>query len=180
MKAIEIIFGLIKIPTDFLLTISAFLLAYNIRLFTDLIPGIQLPITESEFPPINEYLIATSIAALILVLFFASAGMYSLKKPLKLSKQYWKILINSTFWLFLIISYYFIIRSFPFSRLALLQTWIFTIILVSIGRTIIYRIQQYFYQSGKARSNVLLVGSNNFTEEFVTAYFKNPEYNCIG
>ncbi len=180
MKAHDIVYGLIRIPIDFALTLAAFLFAYNIRLVTDLIPGVQLPITASIFPAFDQYLISSSISAAILVLFFAAANIYSLRKPPKLSKQLYQISIATTLWLFLIISYYFITRTFPFSRLALLQTWLFTLILVGLGRIIIHYIQQRSYKKGRFQTAVLLVGSNRFTADFVKTFFKNPQYKCIG
>ena len=44
MKKHELIFWSLKVPLDFLIIFSAFFLAREIRLMTDLIPGIQLPI----------------------------------------------------------------------------------------------------------------------------------------
>jgi len=44
MKKHEIIFSTIKLPLDFIIIFIMFFLAREIRLITDFIPGIRLPI----------------------------------------------------------------------------------------------------------------------------------------
>jgi len=48
MKHHELIFSLVKIPWDFFIVFCAFFLAREIRLITDLIPGVNLPIQTIE------------------------------------------------------------------------------------------------------------------------------------
>ncbi len=180
MKPLEILFGVLRIPLDFLLTIGAFFLAYQIRLTTDLIPGIQLPIKPSTFPKFNEYFLIATIAAFALIIVFAFSNLYSLKRPEPLNKQISRILISSIIWLFGIITYYFLVRTFPFSRLALLQSWFFAFFLVSAGRAILQWIQNKLYRKGIAQTKVLLLGESNITAELALHFFKNPQYKCVG
>ncbi len=180
MKPLEIFFGVLRIPVDLVLTILAFLIAYQIRLNTDLIPGVQLPVTISTFPEFQEYLAVTLIAALLLLAIFAVFNLYSLKRPEPLSKQISKILAGSVIWLFSIITYYFIVRTFPFSRLALFQSWLFTFILIVSGRCLLQYFQNKLYRKGIAQTRVLLIGAGASTEEIVANFFRNPQYRCIG
>ena len=180
MKPLEILFGVLRIPLDFLLTIAAFFLAYQIRLSTDLIPGIQLPVSISTFPEYREYLFIATISALLMVGLFAFSGLYRLKKQESLHKQISKIFTSSLVWLFAIITYYFLVRTFPFSRLALLQSWFFAFILLAIGRTLLQRLQNRLYRRGIAQTRVLLIGTGEITSELQDNFFKNPEYLCVG
>lgn len=180
MKPLEIFFGVLRIPVDFILTVLAFLLAYQIRLTTDLIPGVQLPVTISTFPEYGEYLAVTAIATFLLLVFFAFFGLYGLKRPEPLSKQISKILAASIIWLFTIITYYFIVRTFPFSRLALFQSWFFTFIFLVIGRTFLQSLQNRLYRRGIAQTRVLLIGATETAGEVLTNYFRNPQFKCIG
>lgn len=180
MKPLEILFGVLRIPIDFLLTIGAFFLAYQIRLTTDLIPGIQLPVSASTFPAYNEYLQIAISATAALILIFAFSNLYGLKRPEPLNKQITKIFVGSIIWLFAIITYYFLLRTFPFSRLALLQSWFFAFLFISAGHTVLHWIQNKLYKKGIAQTRVLLLGANSVTEELVKHFFKNPQYKCIG
>ena len=180
MKPLEIFFGVLRVPVDFLLTIAAFFLAYQIRLTTDLIPGIQLPVSISTFPPYGEYLWIAAISALMLLGIFALSGLYRLKRQESLHRQISKILSSTLIWLFAIITYYFLIRTFPFSRLALLQSWLLTFLLVSLGRVLLQWLQNRLYRRGIAQTKVLLIGTGEVTRELLSSFFKNHEYRCIG
>lgn len=180
MKPLEILFGVLRIPIDFLLTIAAFFLAYQIRLTTDLIPGIQLPVSASTFPEYNEYLMIATTSALLLVGIFAFSGLYRLKRQESLHKQISKIFASSVIWLFTIITYYFLIRTFPFSRLALFQSWFIAFLLISIGRTLLQFLQRKLYRKGVAQTRVLLIGAGEITEELLDNFFQSPEYLCVG
>jgi exopolysaccharide biosynthesis polyprenyl glycosylphosphotransferase len=180
MKPLEIFFGVLRIPVDFLLTITAFFLAYQIRLSTDLIPGIQLPVTTSTFPEYGEYLVITTIATILLLVIFSQFQLYSLKRPETLSKQISKVFAASMIWLFSIITYYFLLRTFPFSRLALLQSWLFTVVLLILGRSLLQYFQNRLYRKGIAQTRVLLVGTGEITPALLSNYFKNPQYHCVG
>lgn len=180
MKPLEIFFGVLRIPIDFILTIAAFLLAYQIRLVTDLIPGVQLPITATTFPEFSEYLNFSVIAAATLTVIFTAAKLYGLKRPEPLHKQITKIFFSTLIWLFAIITYYFLIRTFPFSRLALLNSWFLTFVLVSAGRSILQFVQNQLYKRGIAQTRVLLIGAGENTEEILSNYFKNYQYKCVG
>lgn len=180
MKPLEILFGVLRIPIDFLLTIAAFFLAYQIRLTTDLIPGIQLPVSISTFPEHNEYFLIATISALLLITIFAFSGLYRLKRQESLHKQISKIFAASLIWLFAIITYYFLIRTFPFSRLALFQSWFIAFLLISIGRTLLQSLQKKLYKKGIARTRVLLVGAGEITGELLENFFRSPEYLCAG
>lgn len=180
MKPLEIFLGVLRLPVDFFLTVLAFFLAYQIRLITDLVPGIQLPVSASTFPPYGEYLLIATISALLLLGIFALSGLYSLKRQLPLHRQISNIFTSSLIWLFAIITYYFLIRTFPFSRLALLQSWLLTFLLVSLGRILLQWMQNRLYRRGIAQTRVLLIGTGKVAAELQNSFFKNHEYRCLG
>ncbi len=180
MKPLEIFFGVLRIPIDFVLGVLSFLLAYQLRLITDLVPGVQLPITADMFPDALQYLQFAATASAFLILIFAMAGLYSQKRPEPLNRQITKIFFSTIIWLFAIITYYFLIRTFPFSRLALLNSWLLAFLLISFGRIILQFIQNKLYRLGIAQTKVLLVGAGPNSEELLSNYFKNPQYRCVG
>ncbi len=180
MKPLEIFLGVIRLPVDFILGVASFLLAYQLRLATDMIPGIQLPITADMFPNSTQYLIFATIATAALIMIFAFAGLYNLRRPEALNRQITKIFVSSLIWFFAIITYYFLIRTFPFSRLALINSWILALLLISLGRTILQIIQNKLYRRGIAQTRVLLIGASQHTEEILTNFFKNPQYHAVG
>lgn len=76
MKHHELIFSIIKIPWDFLIVFFAFFLARNIRLITDLIPGVNLPVQTIENASLFVF---ASFGALLYIIVFAMHQLYKLQ-----------------------------------------------------------------------------------------------------
>ncbi len=180
MKPLEIFLGTLRIPIDFLLGILSFFSAYYLRLIPDLIPGINLPITAEMFPTISHYFVFSIKATLGLVLILATLNLYSLKRPKPLSFQIYKVFIGTIIWFLAIITYYFLIRTFPFSRLALINSAILAFIFISLGRIILQLIQNKLYKAGFAQTKVLFIGISPSTDIIIINFKKNPQYQLIG
>lgn len=180
MKKSEIAFGIIRIPVDFFATLGAFILAYHLRTFTRIVPGLQLELDLAQFPPLNEYLHFSTGATLILIAILALNGMYSLKSSAKLGREIGRVFILTATWLMIIIAYFFIIREFPFSRLVLGYSWIFTFVFIAIGRICINFIQDLLLKAGIGRRRILFIGLTNITEELASYFKKNPHFTLLG
>lgn len=76
MKRHELIFSTLKVPLDFLIMWGAFFIAREIRLISDLIPGVVLPIQTLSSEVLNHYALA---GALLYICIFASHKLYSLQ-----------------------------------------------------------------------------------------------------
>ncbi|MCD6109897.1 sugar transferase [bacterium] len=180
MKKIEIVFGILRIPIDILMTILAFISAYHLRTFTNLLPGITLDLNLSSFPPLNDYIQFSIIAGIFLFLLFALYGMYQLKSSSKISEEIGSVIRLSTFWMLIIITYFFSIRQFPFSRLALVYSFILTIVLISFGRILIHLIQHLLLKANIGRRKILFVGKNKISEDLKYIYKDNPRFTIVG
>lgn len=180
MKPSEIAFGLIRIPIDFLMAVLAFIFAYRLRSIIDLIPGVQLPLDLSSFPPLNQYTTFSIIASIGLLTLFAFNKMYALKATNKTSKELSKVIIVTSAWLMVLIAYFFLIRSFPFSRLALIYTWILTILLICSGRLLIRFLQLLILNAGIGKKKILFIGNNSITQSLSLALIKDKHYEIAG
>jgi exopolysaccharide biosynthesis polyprenyl glycosylphosphotransferase len=158
----------------------AFLLAYRIRSISGLIPGINLPFDVGSFPPLDQYVLFSLWTAFFLVLIFAIRRMYSLKSTVRFSREIKQIIIATSMWLMAIIAYFFLIRTFPFSRLAIIYTWFLAIILISSGRILIRFIQYMTMQAGIGKKAVVFIGNNAITQRLVTDYRKDISYRVAG
>ncbi|MFC1600274.1 sugar transferase [Patescibacteria group bacterium] len=179
MKKSEIAFGVLRIPVDILMTVLAFASAYSLRTVTDWLPGFNMPIDLSLFPPLNEYINFSIYLGVILFALFALNGMYSLKSSSKLSREIGKVIWLSIIWMLLIVAYYFIIREFPFSRLVLIYSFVFTVIFISVGRYIINKIQRYLLKIGVGNRRVLFVGLNPITDELTKAFNVDLRFKVV-
>ncbi len=180
MKRSEIAFGLLRIPFDFLMTLLAFLLAYKIRSITDFIPGIRLPLDLGSFPPLNQYIQFSITSALVLLALSAYNKMYSLKWTTSISRELGQVAITTTGWFMLLIAYFFWLRTFPFSRLALIYTWLLTIIFISGGRSFIRLIQHFILRAGIGKKRILFVGDNLISKKLYKSLSKDNSFTCLG
>jgi exopolysaccharide biosynthesis polyprenyl glycosylphosphotransferase len=180
MKLSEIILGLLRIPTDFLMGMLAFTVAYQIRSKTDLIPGIQLPLDLATFPSLPDYIRFSAAAILFLLLIFAANKMYSLKHSLPTGKEIGRVTVLTTAWLMLIVSWFFIIREFPFSRLAIGYSWILAILFVSFGRLLIRLVENILFSLNIGRRKILIIGNNPISHRLIRLMGKDRRIILAG
>ncbi len=180
MKPLAIFLGLLRIPLDFMMGILAFLLAYQIRSINDFIPGIELSIDLNSFPSLGDYLIFSYFATCSLVILLAFNKMYPLKNGMRLSQEVGKIILTAMAWFGLIMGYFFVIRAFPFSRLALIYAWILTILFVIAGRILIRALHRLLLHLGINKKRVLFIGNNNITDTLSQHMNKDSKLKLVG
>jgi len=179
MKKSEIFFGILRIPIDFLMIIAAFLIAFKLRAVGDFIPFIQLSTSIETFPEFYEYLKFASKAGIVFLLFLAFNHSYALKITTKLSREF-KIILTSAFvWFTTILAYYFLTRTFPFSRLVLIYSFIFSIVTLFFGRLLIRFWQNFLLKYGIGKRNVLVLGKNKISENLVLALKNSSNYQVF-
>ncbi|MBU1151728.1 sugar transferase [Patescibacteria group bacterium] len=180
MKKFEIFFGMIKIPLDFAMTILGFLAAYKLRLITEPSESLIKPIDYSALPTIHEYLNFSIWMALALVVIFAISKMYYLKSTHHLNKELTKSVILCAIWAMFIISYFFFTRQFPFSRLAMIYSWMFTAIFIICGKSFIRVVENFLLKQGMGKRKLVFLGNNKITQEIHKALIHNPGYTIVG
>jgi exopolysaccharide biosynthesis polyprenyl glycosylphosphotransferase len=171
MKKIpEIIFTVIKIPTDWVLLILAGLGAYYIR-FEENVTDIR-PVIFDIKP--QEILLLSGIVASIWILFFALAGLYKFRKY-NITDEIGKIILACSTGMSAVIIYMFFIREIFDSRFIILTAWFLSIIFVTIGRIILRKIQHFVAKKGIGTHKLIIIGKNKETEEIINTIKKQPE-----
>ncbi len=168
MKRSELFFSVILIPVDILMIAASFVLAYYMRLGLENIPEFS-NISIYEYLQLSIYLIP------VWIFLYAVDGLYDTHVGRGLFNIFRRVFVSNSVAILLLSLSIFFTQSQFFSRLILIFIWIFSIILVMVGRILIKSIQQYLLQYGISRRNVLLIGDND-TAEFVAAEIrKNPQ-----
>lgn len=180
MKRFEIFFGVIKVPVDFIMTILAFLTAYELRLLTNPIEGLAKPIDYTALPSIDEFLKFSIPATLALIVIFAIGKMYTFRTTAHLSREIRKGMLLCIVWAMFIITYFFFTRTFPFSRLAMIYSWSLTFIFIVLGRSLVKLIQIIFLNLGIGKRNLVFIGNNNLTLELARELKNELSYNLLG
>ena len=179
MKKAEILFGILRIPIDILMTVFAFISAYHLRTFTNLIPGITLELNISSFPPLKEYIQFSSIVGIFLFILFAVYGMYQLKSSYQLSKEIGTVIKLTTFWILIIIAYFFAIRQFPFSRLALILQ-LRTYHCFYIARKSYYKHHSTFFSAyGDRKKTIIANWKNKISSDLINIYKNDPRFTIV-
>lgn len=180
MKRFEIFFGLLKIPADFVMTALAFIAAYKLRLITTPLEGFAKPIDLTVLPTLQEYILFSLNAAAALVAIFTIGKMYTLRGNYKLSKEISKTITLGIVWFMALITYFFYVHSFPFSRLALLYSWALSILFIIIGRIIIKVFQRILFNYGLGKRSIIFIGNNEITQKISEKISQDHGYKILG
>ena len=162
------------------MTISAFFVAYNLRLITEPIKGIAKPIDYTVLPTLEAYLRFSSFLAAALILIFIFGRLYTLRTTLKFTTESKKVFIFWFIWAAFCVTYFFFTRTFPFSRLAILYSWTLTFLFIILGRGIIKVIQLILLKNGIGKRNLLFIGQNEITDEISKKLKKDARYKIVG
>ncbi len=161
MKRHEIVFTAIKLPLDFFIIFFSFFIAREIRLITDLIPQINLPIQRISI----EDLIPFSIfGALLYIFLLASHSLYSSKMDDSKIKEFWDIVRYSLYWFvffgFFVYLWDQIIYNVEIPRLIILFTLFIWTTFIIIERIILNNILSFFIKKWVIQKRNLLLVNN--------------------
>ena len=161
MKKHEIIFSIIKLPLDFLIIFLVFFISREIRLITDLIPNIQLPIQTIN--TINLFPFAF-FWSFLYILILSIHWLYSIKIFNSKIKEFLEIIRYSfyTFIFFSVIVYLWnwVIYEIAIPRLIVIFTFIIWTILIILERIILNNLQYYLLKKWIIPKRKLLLINN--------------------
>lgn len=158
-KRSELLFTFLLLPLDACLLFAAFVVAYQLRLIES-ISG-----QYDYILPFSDYFRFILLFLPIWLLIFALSGLYNIKAAKKgLMDEIPPIFLAVSTGIALIMIWSFLTRQLFYSRLVIIFAWIFSLILIILGRLIFRLIQRrlYFYDIGVRR--LLLIGSTHIAE----------------
>jgi len=149
------LFRLSLIVSDTLMAILAFQLAYLIR-FELSLPVFRLDVVPSRL----FYVSLVGLLVVILLIAFAVLGLYDRQNLLGGTQEYALVFRASTTCLLVVIVTGFLERGFVTARGWLFLAWIFTFLLISLGRFIMRRAVYFLRRHGLFVSPAVIVGAN--------------------
>jgi len=180
VKRSEIFFGLLRIPVDFLAALGALLAAYYLRAQENVLPDFFKRPDLGSFPTFDVYLQLAVVGSIAFVVLLSLFRLYSLKVTDSLLAEVRKIFSASLIWLMASITYYFVLRQFPFSRLVLFYAFAFLFLFASIGRITVKNIQRYLLRKGVGKRRILFVGENAMTQELSDILVRSGSAQILG
>jgi len=171
MKKFALFFTMILVPLDFVMLVMAAISAYFLRI-GGLASEIRPVITALPF---GTYLFYSIIFAFIWLVIFALAGLYTIKSTRQFSDEFTKIFFACSTGILVIIVSFFLTRELSSSRFMILAAWVLTIIYVTIGRIVIYRVQKYYLKLGYGTRRIILIGDDKNTQIIKNELKAKPE-----
>ena len=135
--------------SDYLAILLAFFAAYFLRDY----------INESFIIPWSSFWRIVVGLAGLWIFSFSWLGLYSVRLKRSSLEEFLKIIIGSSAAITLSTAVIYFLKAFAFSRLVLLLTWCFSILIVWFFRSLLYLGQLFFYKRGRGVLRVLLVGN---------------------
>jgi len=175
MKKSELIFAFILLPIDIAMISLAFMAAYYFRI------DLQIAPVFSDIG-MREYLRYALYIVPIWIVLNGLNGLYNIRASSGIFNELYRIFnAASTAMLFLAVGFFFS-KTIFFSRLILVFTWIFSIILISTGRLLIKMLERYLYRFGIGRRNLALIGDNSTSTLIAQKLSENSTfgYKVIG
>lgn len=166
MKKHELIFWFLKVPLDFIIIFSAFFLAREIRLMTDLIPGVQLPVQTISTQELFWFAI---FWAWLLVATFSFHKLYNIKIFHSKIKEFLEI-VRYSFYSFLFFAVFvYLAKGFIFDtdipRLIIAFAYSLWMIFIILERIILNNVQYKLLQKWVIPKRKLLLINNKKTKK---------------
>lgn len=180
MKKSEIIFGALRVPVDFLMITLAFTTAFIARKSHDFIPYYEQAPDLTIFPDTAVYTKTVTVFGLGLIALLIFHKSYSFKIYNTYSRESKSVLHSWLTWIGLILLYYFILRTFPFSRLVIIFGWAFSLLYLLIGRALIKALQKLLLKYDIGTRRVVIVGYNSLTKKILPQFAKDSQYKIVG
>ncbi len=172
MKKSDLFFNVLRLPVDFIMLLTAGLATYLFR--TEILSAFRPVLFEFNLPLLKYFYLVVFVSLLFLGA-FAASGLYSMKSRLKITEEFFKILISSSAGIMIVIIYIFLRQELFNSRFLVLGSWFFAILFVFIGRLIIRWIQSIAvakYDFGIHK--LVLIGGGEISSKIALEIKNNP------
>lgn len=170
----EVLIPLITILSDIIAIEVSFLVSYWTRFSRPVMKIFPIP-EGVDVPTLQGYLILSLMVIPVWLLIFQSRKMYRPRRVVFIFDEFFLIARLVTFGIVFAFGLIFFYRVFPYSRLVFVLIWLTSIILITLGRYIVIKIEKNLYIKGKVRKNTIIVGNNSKALEIYNN-FKNHTY----
>ncbi len=181
MRRHEILFRLLRIPLEAAIVFAAFYLAREIRLVTDLIPNIQLPIQRISESALFGFALSGSV---LYVLVFAAFGLYRLDRGNDSGIETFGRIVSASFsWFLYYVAAVYLSAGYLFRtdipRLVIFFTLFLSIFAVVTERFLLGWIRGKMLSAGKLPARRVLVLTATGASPVLEEVSRDPEYAVV-
>ena len=174
MKKGELIFSTLLLPVDYLMLILAGVITYFAR--TRILSAFR-PVLFQFNMPFEKYLLLVLIVSTTFVIIYAVSGLYSLQSTRKTITEFFRVVVASSAAIMALIIFIFLRQELFNSRFLVLGFWFFAIVLVSLGRLFMRKLQKFLvvrYDFGIHK--VMIIGDDDISQRMVNDIQTNPSF----
>lgn len=166
MKKHEIIFWALKLPIDFIIIFTSFFISREIRLITDLIPGVSLPIQTIDTIHLSYF---ATFWAVLFIISLAIHWLYFIKITSSKISEMLQTIRYSFYWViffsFLLYLWNWIIYQTEIPRLIIWFTFIIWTILIILGRILLNNLEYYLLKIWfLSKKNLLIINNKKINK----------------
>lgn len=163
MKKNEIIFWILRVPLDFIIIYSSFFIARQLRLITDFIPSVNLPIQTIDKNSLSLYAI---ICSTLLIILFSIHSLYFIKITHSKIKEFLNIIRYSfysfVFFLVIVFLWKWFIFNTEIPRLIILFSFVIWTTFIILERILLNNIQYFLLKKWFIiKRRIILINNNN-------------------
>ncbi len=177
MQKNQLKFGLYRILSDFIAVLLANFLVYKLRY--DWAPSIGKVINHDEIANYADFLAQTYLITPVAVIIFALIGLYSFSNQKSLLTRLSKYFAANLIIFSSIVTYYFLIRDFPVSRLAIIY---FPVVLFALNTSfnlIIHALAKRSFKANVNKERTIIIGSAEAMKKVTTKLSNEPRFNLV-
>ncbi len=171
MKRSEIAISASLVPIDYLMVVLAGIVSFYIRYWQP-VQDIRPVIFNLQF---EKYIGLLLAIALIWLVGFAGAGLYSMRGTRRMIDELSKIILGCSTAVMILMFIFFFSRSLFDSRFIIIAGWVFSIIFTVIGRIVVRFIQHFLYRYGLGIHRVAIIGGGQLAQEVSAAFAKDKK-----
>ncbi|HNP74870.1 MAG TPA: sugar transferase [bacterium] len=161
MKRSEIAISASLVPIDYLMVVLAGIISFYAR-YWEPVQEIRPVIFDLRF---DSYLRIVLMVALLWLVSFAFAGLYSMRGTRRAIDEFYKIILGCSTAVMLLMFGFFFSRSLFDSRFIIIAGWLFSIVLVVAGRLIVRFVQHFLYYYGWGVHRLIIIGQGQLAQE---------------
>lgn len=175
----DFLIPLLAVASDALAIEGAFVLSYWLRFDSPLTSWFPV---ELGVPPLDAYLYGSFFVIPAWIFLFKSRGLYRPRRTVHFSEEFFPVVRVVIIGMLIVMAAAFFYRAFSFSRLVFGLLGLSSIVLLSFGRYIVMKFEQWWYSSGRDTKTVILIGSNPTAARVYEMITRQPSlgYRILG
>lgn len=162
MKRSELIFNLVSVPVDALMLLVAGVVSFYIRLHSVRLVG---PVVYHL--QLAAFLRIVYLVTPLLLLIFATLGLYKLRGTRKFSQELGRIIIGVSLGLLVVIILFFFYQSLFPSRFIILAGWALSIVMLVAGRLTLRVLQGIGFRYGRGLHKLVIINGHNQQSQII-------------